>query len=377
MKPPRDRRLDALAGSVRRSHRADRDEVFGMDPTVRERNAARTADRVAKRDRPPVLDQRDRGGGVRGDRVGDRPHRLLAEEAVLRRERAGDGARLERLLLAVHPEPDERAEDRAELLALLLAQVAELHSGDLTVAVLRHDDEVHEPNDVVLLETAELAEDLSGELDVVEADDQDLYRTELIHHVALLSVVSAMRSYPRTFFFCSANSSSVSTPCSCSCPSCWSFAIASGAIPPAVGAGAAAGACWYWAGACWSFSYSFAACAFFPAWYASAAPPAIVAALSTGRLRRNMSNRLLRPKRRRRYAAPWSCLWNRFVIVRMPTPPSRAIAATASGRMTRAFANRPTSSIGSTAVVVSAWPMAMRSATASPPRTIATAAWGR
>jgi hypothetical protein len=51
-----------------------------MDPRVGDRNAARCADRVARADRPAVLDERDRGGGVVRDRLVERPELLLGRE---------------------------------------------------------------------------------------------------------------------------------------------------------------------------------------------------------------------------------------------------------------------------------------------------------
>src|SRR5262249_29455516 len=53
--------------------RADRDEIRRMDPGVGDVEPAGVADRVAQRDRPAVLEQRDGRGGSRRDHVVDVP----------------------------------------------------------------------------------------------------------------------------------------------------------------------------------------------------------------------------------------------------------------------------------------------------------------
>src|SRR5688572_14146414 len=56
------------------------DEIGRMDPRVGDRNAARGVYRVARADRPPMLDERDRGGGVVRYDLVERPELLLCRE---------------------------------------------------------------------------------------------------------------------------------------------------------------------------------------------------------------------------------------------------------------------------------------------------------
>src|SRR5262249_45430914 len=127
-----------------------------------------------QRNRPTVLEQRDRGGRSRRDRLVDVPHLPFVEDvAVLDRLRAGLCAGL-RTFLAPRAEPDQRADDRAQLLQLLPGHVALLQALDVPVEILPHGDHVDQPHDVVLPETLELRTNRPFELRVAEADDEDL-----------------------------------------------------------------------------------------------------------------------------------------------------------------------------------------------------------
>src|SRR5215212_7856348 len=97
-----------------------------MDPGFRDRDAPRGADRVARADRPAVLDERDRGGGVVRDGLLERPELLLG------RELAAFGPR--------RVEPDQRAERRACALA---GEVGMVQAPDDTVRALLNDEELH------------------------------------------------------------------------------------------------------------------------------------------------------------------------------------------------------------------------------------------
>ena len=118
--------------------------------------------------------------------------------------------------LAARAEAHEGADDRAEFLCLVLIEVARLQDLDLPVVGLLHEQQVDQADDVVLLEPLELLTDLAAEVVALEADDQHLNRSE---RQAVAAVRWRAHVLSRSFCFCAANSSSVRTPCSCSCPS--------------------------------------------------------------------------------------------------------------------------------------------------------------
>src|SRR4051812_27136926 len=220
-----------------------------MNPRVRKRESAGLGDLVAQRDCPAMLEQGDRGGRPVGNRIAEVPDRVVVEDvAVLELRRAGERA-VARTVVTVGAEADERSDDRAELLRLVRAQVASLHDLDLAVLVLLDEQEVDQPHDVVLLQALELLHDRAVEVVALEADDQHLDGAER-QAVVGMGGQGGAHTPCRSFCFCTSNSASVSTPCSCSWPSLPSCSIVLSVIPPA--AGACCIGCW----ACWASSCS-------------------------------------------------------------------------------------------------------------------------
>jgi len=127
-----------------------------------------------------VLDDRDRRAGAGRDRVGDVPD-VVAEgvDAVLAGLRAGERPGLG-ALLARGADPDQRAGDRAELRGLVGGEIARLHGRDLSGLVLGHEDHVDQADRALLAQIGEHRRHLPGRR-AVEADDQDLHRSELGH----------------------------------------------------------------------------------------------------------------------------------------------------------------------------------------------------
>ena len=114
-------------------------------------------------------------------------------------------------LLAGHADPDQGADQRAELLGLLGRQLGRLNRLDLAVA-LGDEEEVDEADEALVGQPLELRQDLARERGLFGADHEHLDRPErkcgLAAHVASSS-----------FFFCASNSSWVRTPSSLSFPS--------------------------------------------------------------------------------------------------------------------------------------------------------------
>jgi hypothetical protein len=151
-----------------------------MDPHVGDRNAARGADRVAQADRPAVLDERDRGGGVVRDGLVEAPELLLGQEAAAL---GFDARRAEELagldpLLARRAEADQCADNGADALGLAGGEVGMVQALDDTVGVLVNDQQVDDANDVALTQALELAERVAAEVGAVEADDEELDGSE-------------------------------------------------------------------------------------------------------------------------------------------------------------------------------------------------------
>src|SRR4029453_3586397 len=113
-----------LSLDLLRSDQADRHQVGGVDPLVRERDSAGLGDHVPKRNRPAMLDQRDGRRSALRDRVAQVPDRVVVEDVpVLELGGPCDGA-LFGSFLAAFAESDERSDDRAEPLSLLMIEVA-------------------------------------------------------------------------------------------------------------------------------------------------------------------------------------------------------------------------------------------------------------
>src|SRR4029079_9979759 len=203
--------------------------VARVDRLVGTRDPPGVRDLVAQRYRPAVLEQGDRGGRSLGDRVAQVPdRRVVAEVAVLQLGRSRDRPELGTLLV-VGAEADERSHDGAELLRLLGVEVAALDDRDLAVVVLLDEQQIDQPNDVVLLQAVELFHDRPVEVVALEADDQHLHGAQ---RQTVAAVGRDAHTPCRRFCFCTSNSASVSTPCSCSCPSLPSCSIVLSVIPP-------------------------------------------------------------------------------------------------------------------------------------------------
>src|SRR5689334_2493445 len=208
-----------LSLDLRRSDQPDGDQIRSVDPLVGERHSAGLGDFVAKRDRPAMLDQGDRRGRPFGNRVAQVPNGMVVEEmAVLELCSSRDRTALD-AFLSLGAEPDQSANDRAELLRFVLVEIALLNHLDLSVIVLLHQEEVDQACNVVFLEPGELLADLAGEFRVVEADDDHLHRAE---GQSLFCMCRDAHRPCKIFCFWTSNSASVSTPWSCSCPSFWS-----------------------------------------------------------------------------------------------------------------------------------------------------------
>ena len=119
-------------------------EVSRMDPRVGDRDAPRGADRVARADRPAVLDERDRRSGVVRDGFVERPELLLGREVTVLR------------LDARRAEADQRADDGAGAFRLAGGVVGMVQAPDDAVRALVNDQQVDDADDVALAQALEL-----------------------------------------------------------------------------------------------------------------------------------------------------------------------------------------------------------------------------
>src|SRR3954451_6336287 len=137
-------------------------------------NAAGTGDRIAQRCRPQVLDEGDRGSAAVRDGGRDVPDLVLIDQVPVRaRLETGQGAG-RHAVLAVEAETDERSHRGSQAFGLVDRQVAPLHRSQVPGLVLLDDQGVDEPDDIALAESAELRDDLTGEVWLVEAHDEQL-----------------------------------------------------------------------------------------------------------------------------------------------------------------------------------------------------------
>src|SRR5437667_11905912 len=98
--------------------------------------------------------------------------------------RAGDGAGLHSFL-ALDAEPDGRADLGAELDRLVSRQVAEVLDPDLSRRIFVYGERVDHAHAVALAQLLELGLDLSMELRVREAEDDQLHRSDCHVHPPL------------------------------------------------------------------------------------------------------------------------------------------------------------------------------------------------
>ena len=109
-----------------RAHEADRDEIGGMDPRVGESDSSGPRDLVAQGNRPSVLEQSNCGSGAVGNGVGQVPDRVVIEHVSVFEFRSACDRTALGFFLAARAEAHEGADDRAELLCLILIEVARL-----------------------------------------------------------------------------------------------------------------------------------------------------------------------------------------------------------------------------------------------------------
>jgi hypothetical protein len=161
-----------------------------VDEAIGDTEAARTGDRVAKRDRPAVLEQDDRRGRVVRDVVDDVPRFFLGEDVDAVGSRLGAGLRPGfGALEAAGPETDERSDGRAELGRLVVAQVGALQDRDVALGVFVDREAVDHANRVVVLQPVELGQDFTLEVRLVEPQDQQLNGSDC-HQISPFSLLS-------------------------------------------------------------------------------------------------------------------------------------------------------------------------------------------
>jgi hypothetical protein len=117
-----------------------------MDPRIGDRSATSGPDRIARADRPTVLDQRDRGGGVARDRIVERPELLIVRQLVA----VAVHASRTHPLRVRRAEPDQRADDSARTLGLAGAEVRTVQAPDDPVGVLVDDQQIEDADGVAL-----------------------------------------------------------------------------------------------------------------------------------------------------------------------------------------------------------------------------------
>src|SRR4051794_38028419 len=163
------------------ARQADLDQVERADEAVAEAEPAGASDRVAQRDGPVVLEQDQRGRRVVRDVLEDVPRLLVGEHVYAIAFRNSPGARLGaglHALFALDPEADERADLAADLDRLVPSEVAQMRDLDLAVGVLVHRQRVDYAHRVAVAQTLELLDDLAMELRVIEAQHDELDRSD-------------------------------------------------------------------------------------------------------------------------------------------------------------------------------------------------------
>ena len=150
-----------LAGGRRSRLRPAAARSAGWTHGVGDRDAARGADRVARADRPAVLDERDRGGGVVRDGLVEGPELLLGRCVAAS---AAPGV-APRPISAPTTAPAPSASPAVSRL---------VQAPDLAVGALVDDQQVDDADDVALAQALELGEHLAAEVGPVEGDDEEL-----------------------------------------------------------------------------------------------------------------------------------------------------------------------------------------------------------
>ena len=159
---------------------ADLDQVERADEAVGDAEPTGAGDRVAKRHRPVMLEQDQRGRRVVRDLLQDVPRLVVGEDVdpllgrcLGSRDRPCFGP-----LLTLDAEADQRADDGADLDCLVLGQVAQMLHLDLTVRVLVHGERVDHPHRPALAQTLQLLDDLAVEVRALETQHDQLHRSD-------------------------------------------------------------------------------------------------------------------------------------------------------------------------------------------------------
>jgi hypothetical protein len=79
---------------------------------------------------------------------------------------------------SLDPEADQRADLAAELDRLVLGEVAQVLDLDLSVRILVHRERVYHAHRVALTQALELGDDLAVELRMLEAEHNQLHRSD-------------------------------------------------------------------------------------------------------------------------------------------------------------------------------------------------------
>jgi hypothetical protein len=102
---------------------------------------------------------------------------VVEEVAVLQFLRAALG-RTKGLLLAARAQADERTDDRTEVHCLVLRQIAPLDDLEHAALRLRHEQEIDDSDDALLLQSFELGQDRAVEAGAVKLEHQHLHGPE-------------------------------------------------------------------------------------------------------------------------------------------------------------------------------------------------------
>src|SRR6266516_3060343 len=174
-------------------HQPDPDQVEWADEPVADPEPVRARDRVPQRHRPVVLQQDKRGRGVIRDVLQHIP--LIPAEHVdpllggLFRARGRAGLHP---FLTVDAEPDESADLAADLDRLCLGQVGQMLDLQVAIGILVHGEGVDHPHHAVLVQPLQLGDHLAVKVGVLEAQHDELHRSN-----------SHIRSFPRSSRLCS------------------------------------------------------------------------------------------------------------------------------------------------------------------------------
>src|SRR4051812_44372218 len=164
---------------VRCRHHADGHQIERADEAVADPEPAGPDDGVAQPDRPVVLQKHERRSRVVGNLLEDVPRGLVRQQVA---SLGGElGARLRadgRALLAIEAEADQRTDLAVELDGLLTRHVAEMLGLELARRVLVDEKGVDDPDGAGLAQPCQLREDLTVEVRVVEAEDDELDRAD-------------------------------------------------------------------------------------------------------------------------------------------------------------------------------------------------------